>query len=161
MSALASVPLQQSLALLDFSLRSVCNMRITSGQVRRLLDRCAETAEDLQQIDPYLLRSHRAHALIATVAACLEWCAAYTRKYTVTRFLCSAAYRERFQRMHRRLTDDFTAFTQSVQLTQPLTEWRKTAAAPARDLLEFSSPPHALDELHSLEPAPYAKNSIS
>ena len=177
MSALAAVPLEQSLAVLNYTLRNVCNMRISSKQVQRLYDKCVETAEDLQQIDPYLLRSHRACALIETITRCLAWCCAYERKWALMRFLCSAAYRERFQRLHSQLTEDFTGFTQSIQLTKPLAEWHRVMnAPPTQDLLVFppsheTGPPDSttttattlelLRDIVVVTPDVHSKNSIS
>jgi hypothetical protein len=131
-------PIDKSLAVLNYTMRNVANMRISSKQVQRLLDKCMETAEDLQQIDAYLLRSHRAHRLINTLVECLQWCYTYQKKYATKRFLCSAGYREHFQRLHRQLTEDFVGFTQSIQLTQPLAEYQKIhPEVPVPDLLTF------------------------
>lgn len=136
-------PIDRSLAMLNYTMRNVANMRISSKQVQRLMDKCMETAEDLQQIDAYLLRSHRARRLIETLIECLEWCHVYQKKYAATRFLWSAGYRDRFARLHRQLTEDFVGLTQSIQLTQPLVELRRTqtsTAKPVPDLLTFDTP---------------------
>ena len=133
-------PIDKSLAVLNYALRNVNNMRISSRQVQRLLDKCMETAEDLQQVDAKLLRSHRALALINTMVECLAWCGEYQRKFRITRFVHSVAYRERFQRLHQRLTEDFTAFTLSVQLTHAQLEWRKLEPDEVPDLLTLPTP---------------------